>query len=373
MSYRNPDIFKYALVITIFVAVLVIIWRLFKSYKKLGKKQQKDMLGYGAMWMVKDLRGYKLRKIKYYILCACACAGIVLSLVGTAQLMARPSYTEEITTGVRRRDIFLCLDVSYSLYGLNADFVENLETVVKGLDGDRIGISIFNTSTVLYMPMTEDKDFAIEKLEELKEYFEKQKIVEEEYYGHYISDFTDEEYNDYLELSAWLDSFEAGTLLNNSERGSSLIGEGLASCLYNFPSLDDDERTRVIIMVTDNAQNAFSTPTVELAEAAQLCAQNDVTVFGIFPPKEEFDLLSADYDYEQLKGEMEAAVTGTGGGFYVAGSDFDTSHIIASIQEHEAMQVDEITMTREIDMPREPFIICFVGLLLVALAKGGGI
>jgi len=373
LSYRNPNLYTGIVIIGILIIALILIIKFISGQKSLKKNEQKRLLGYGAMWMVRDMKAYKIRRIKYYVLSLVGILGIIISLIGTAQLMARPSYTHEITTGVKKRDIFLCLDVSYSLYGLNYDFVEKLEDVVRGLDGDRIGISIYNTTSVLFMPMTDDKEFAVEKLEELKEYFVNQKIYKETYSNMSIADLSDEEFEEYLELANSLDYFEAGTLVNNTEKGSSLIGEGLATCLYNFPSLDDDERTRVILMVTDNAQNAFTKPSVELKEAAGLCSKNGVTVFGVFPPKEEFDLLSSEYDYETLKQEMKDAVESTGGAFYVVGSDFNTSSVVSNIQKHEAMQVDEISMTKVTDMPFNSFVICFVGLVLVAVAKGGGV
>ena len=90
---------------------------------------------------------------------------------------------KQLVTVPRRRDIFLCMDVSYSIYELNADLVESLEEVVEGLDGDRFGICIYNTSTVLYVPMTDDYDFVISKLEELKEYFVLQKEFMDKYYN----------------------------------------------------------------------------------------------------------------------------------------------------------------------------------------------
>lgn len=373
LTYRHPEYVGYCLGISIVVLVLIIGFRIWKSRKTIGNKEKNKTWGYGAMWMIREMPGYKFRKIKYYVCCVMALVGVIMTIVGSAQLMARPSYTSKITTGVKRRDIFLCLDVSYSLYGLNYDFAENLKSLVQGLDGDRIGITMYNTTSVLYLPMTEDKDFAIERLDEMEQYFINQKKLEEDYADVDYYSMSDEEFDKYLELADSLQLFQAGTLTNSSEKGSSLIGEGLASCLYSFPYLEDDDRTRVIIMVTDNAENALKKPTVELKEAAGLCVKNNVTVFGVFPPEEEFDLLGEDYDYEQLKNEMKSAVESTGGAFYVAGSDFDTSSIVKSIQQHEAMQVDEISMTKVTDVPTTSFVICFIGIVLVAVAKGGGI
>jgi hypothetical protein len=126
-------------------------------------------------------------------------------------------------------------------------------------------------------------------------------------------------------------------------------------------------------MSTDNAENALSHTLVGLSEAAGLCKKNDVTVFGIFPPRSEFDSLGEGYDYDILSSMMRRAADDTGGAFYIAGSDFDTGDIISQIQRHEAMQVDEITMTRVVDEPAWPLMMLFSGILLLAAAKGGGL
>ena len=154
---------------------------------------------------------------------------LILALLCTLVLAARPYRTQTVSSGTKKRDIFLCMDVSYSIYNLNYALVDSLEEVVKGLEGDRVGISIFNTSTVLYVPMTDDYDFVIEKLEELKEYFRLQKIYMDRY-GDAVS-IPDEEWEEYYELWEQLEFYDAGTLINNRIKGSSLIGEGLASCL----------------------------------------------------------------------------------------------------------------------------------------------
>ena len=89
---------------------------------------------------------------------------IFTSIIASLILIARPVKTETVSNGTKKRDIYLNLDVSYSICYLNYDLVDNLEDVVRSLDGDRFGISIYNTSTVLYVPMTDDYDFIIRKL-----------------------------------------------------------------------------------------------------------------------------------------------------------------------------------------------------------------
>ncbi|MBR4207474.1 MAG: hypothetical protein IKQ88_02645 [Lachnospiraceae bacterium] len=379
---RNKTLSVRAAIMFVLAFALLVLWRSFRRRRGLSEKEEEAYKGTSLMWLAKTVPAYKRRLVTYIAIKVLGYAGLFTCLLSSAILLGRPSYTKEVTTGVKRRDIYLCLDVSYSLYALNYDFVDRIEEMVRGLEGDRIGISIFNTSTVQYMPMTDDMEFAVDKLEDLKEYFRLQqeymKIYGDteymdsyEYYD-YLSGMSDKEYKDFQDLQEQLKAFEAGTLVNNMTRGSSLVGEGLASCLYNFPSLNDSERTRVILFVSDNAQNEVMSPAIELNEAAALCKKNAVTVFGIFPPKSALRFLLKGQTFENLSADMRAAVEYTGGGFYIADDDFDTSDILNKIKAHEAMQVDEISMTRTMDKPENAMYFLIAGFLLFAFAKGVG-
>ena len=384
ISLRNPSSAWTTAAVVLIAAVIILVYRIIRMRKNLKDKEKKSFRGYSAMWIAADTASYKRRVVFYILLKIIGIAGLVTSLLSAAYLMGRPSYNKKIDAGVKRRDIYLCLDVSYSLYELNADFVENLEEVVRGLDGDRVGISIFNTSTVGYMPLTTDMEFTIDKLRELKDYF----VLQREFM-HYkddngINEMTDDEYLDFLralpdeeydmfaDMVYTLDLIDNPVTLDNEIRGSSLIGEGLASCLFNFPYLEDSERTRVIIMVSDNAQAELEPPAIELTEAADMCKNNDVAVFGIFPPKEALRDLKPDQNFENLSSDMRQNIRKTGGEFYVVGSDFDTENVIAQIQSHEAMQVDEVSVSRTMDDPRRAIMICIAGLVLFVIAKGAG-
>lgn len=355
------------------VCIIYLLYRIWLLRRTVSDHQKKRYHAYGAMWLVEKIPGYRSRKIMYSILNIAGVISIIVCILSAGVMLGRPGIKEKTSDGVKKRDIYLCMDVSYSLYALNLNFVENLEKVVKKLDGDRIGICIYNTSSIVYMPLTDDTDFAVSKLEELKVYFADQKEYQEKYGDMDIDAMTDADYENFADLSSKLGLFEAGTTLNAEEKGSSLIGEGLASCLYDFPSLDDSERTRVIILVTDNAENSFETPAVDLSEAVSLCAKNKVTVFGIFPPKEMFDVLGDELDYTALQEDMQAAVERTGGSFYVAASDFETGGIIGQIQANEALQVSETAVTKVTDVPQTAFLVCMVSLLVFALIKAGGV
>jgi hypothetical protein len=260
------------------------------------------------------------------------------------------------------------MDVSYSLYDLNYDLVENLEGVVSGLDGDRFGICIYNTSSVLYVPMTDDYDFINSKLEEIKEYFRLQKEYMDKYYNPdtgYLT-YEPDEYDDFTALQEKLEYYDAGTLVNNYMKGSSLIGEGLASCMYSFPRLDDEDRTRIIIMSTDNSQEDIRKPLVELDEAASLCKKNDIKVFGIFPNSDNWSWLNTT-DYESDEVQFKAAVEKTGGKYYKESETLSVDDIVADIEREEALEVEEVTITKVNDHPQIPVIVLMISLSVMLI------
>ncbi len=309
---------------------------------------------------------YKKLNERYNILRAVLIAGIVGSIISTLFLAARPFRTEEVMNGVKKRDIILCMDVSYSLYDLNYEITDYYKEVVAGLKGDRFGVNIFNTSTVTYVPLTDDYDYVITKLDELSEYFTLQKEYMEKYEDNpnfsYMN-LTEEEKEHYDEISYKLQYYNAGTLYNNVTRGSSLIGEGLGTALYTFPYLDDSERTRVIIMSTDNELNATGEEIMNLKSASEACAKHKVTVFGIFPSEEKFyDPMT--YNYSSCLGEFKNAVEKTGGKFYVRTENQSVSEIVKDINKQEAMVVKTVMSSQTVDMPEIPFIILMICLAL---------
>ncbi len=315
---------------------------------------------------VRSLGIYKNKKRFYVIFSYVLELCIVVSLLSSLFLLARPAKKETVSNGAKKRDIFLCMDVSYSIYELNADLVESLEEVVRGLDGDRFGISIFNTTTVLYVPMTDDYDFIISKLEELKEYFILQKEFMDKYYnestGYYDYDYDETEA--FNEMQEKLDYYDSGTLINNYTKGSSLIGEGLASCIYSYPRLEDEDRTRIVIMSTDNAQEARSNPMVELDEATDICKKYDIKVFGLFPMKEKWSAMNTT-DYETEMADFKKCVEKTGGKFYKESETLTVEDIVKDIEKEEALEVEEITTTKIYDQPLVPVIVLISSLVVI--------
>lgn len=361
MHLIHPRVLQIGLIL---LAVLIVVMHVLKVTIK-----YKGGIKAANTHFVKNLDIYKSRKKFFLITSIILEACLIVSLVSSIVLVARPARKETVNNGTKKRDIFLCMDVSYSIYDLNYDLVERLEGVVSGLDGDRFGICIYNTSSVLYVPMTDDYDFVNSKLEELKEYFVLQKEFMDAYYdkntGYITYNKADkEEYEKYLELQEKLDYYDAGTLVKNYIKGSSLIGEGLASCMYSFPRLDEEDRTRIVIMSTDNSQENLARPLVELDEAADICKKNDIKVFGIFPNKDNWSWLNTT-DYAKDEQEFQEAVTKTGGKYYKQSDSLSVDDIVNDIEREEALEVEEVTITKVNDQPKIFMYILFASVVVM--------
>ncbi len=359
----------YLNVVIIGLAVLVAVLMVLFILHKRQKSRYVSGIRAANTARIRNSKLYRSLNLRYVIVSVIMLVGLCGSIVASLFLAARPYRTDDVVSGVKKRDIILCLDVSYSLYDLNCELTDYLKNVVAELEGDRFGINIFNTSSVTYVPLTDDYDYILDRLDALHDYFIMQKEYFEEYYTVYetYDEIPPEKFDRYKELEDKLDYFEAGTLYDNYYRGSSLIGEGLGTALYSFPYLNNSERPRVIIMCTDNELNAFGREVLNLSEASNYCKKNKVTVFGIFPSEDKF-YQPEEYNYASCLNGFKNAVENTGGKFYIRTASQSVAEIVQDIQRQEAMLV-KVVMTRQtIDLPRIPFIIMIICLAIGSVA-----
>ena len=136
-----------------------------------------------------------------------------LSIVGLAAvgLTMRPVTDRQLDRDVRNRDVMLCLDVSTSMNEFDAIVLREFAELAAGLRGERIGLTIFNGSAITVFPLTDDAEFIETTLDEAA-----------------------------TSLAQRKRSFVEGT----EEGGTSLIGDGLASCAMRF---DSDDRGQVAV------------------------------------------------------------------------------------------------------------------------------
>ncbi len=268
------------------------------------------------------LKKYKVlvNLVKLFCLLAILCCSLLLS---------RPSSVRSINNNQYNRDIFLCMDVSSSVDELNRELVESLKNTVNLLKGERFGISIFNTSSVVLVPLTDDYDYVLDVLDKIKRSIDINNTLS----------FENKD-NDYYTLKNYIIS---GTGEGAETQGSSLIGDGLASCVYSFSNLEE-ERSRMIIFSTDN--DLAGDPLVTLKEASNISKSKKIKVFGIGTKEMS----------ETKKQEFKSAVLSTDGKFYEHSIETVTD-IVKDIDKVSKSLLDNDIVVKKIDIPFFPFLL----------------
>lgn len=337
MELRNG----YMIYIGIIVLLLVIFVRRRKKHSYNGGKK---VFG---MSYIENEPYYRKKKLTYQVLCTLLIISCIVSMAACFLLMARPYKKMVNEKEAYSRDIILCLDISYSVDELNLELVENLKTTVNNLKGERFGIVIFNASAVLLSPLTDDYDYVLDTLDQLKQSIHSR-----------ISSDNSNSYDLDEENWIYLNNYIInGTLVGSDERGSSLIGDGLATTVYDFPDLEDKNRTRVVILSSDNELEG--TPIVTLNQAADICKENNVVVYGI----------GTAQMYDDKKAEMKAAVTKTGGTFYLQEESGTVKHIVEEIEKKGKNLVKGGTEIQEVELVEIPVAVLIFSVFFILLLK----
>lgn len=166
---------------------------------------------------IKETEYYKAKVKRYNILSNLIKISSVICIVTASILVARPVTIQTKSEDKYNRDILLGLDISTSECEVNLELIEKFKEIMPSIEGDRIGIVIYNTSPIVYCPLTNDYDY----INECFNIIEKQlKIAIEN--------------NGYPPVTYELDGTEmpmiwyGGVGANSEARGSSLVGDGLA-------------------------------------------------------------------------------------------------------------------------------------------------
>lgn len=228
-------------------------------------------------------------------LTASALVALAVVAVATGGLVAaRPMSVQSIEPETRNRDIVLCLDVSGSMTEVDAEVLDVFQQLLPGFEGERIGLTIFNSSPVQIFPLTDDYDFIEEHLTDMRDSFDFVESVPEHWVG----------------------------TLNGP--GGSLIGDGLAACALGFDRPEDD-RSRSIIFATDNEINGAET--VTLQQGADFARSLGVRLYSIDPIFDPADPTSA---------ALADAARSTGGEAFGLRETTTVGDIVAEVQRQDA-------------------------------------
>lgn len=245
------------------------------------------------------LAAYQALVRRYRVALAVALAAATVLTGASALLVARLSSVDVVEPESAKRDVVLCLDVSGSMTEVDAEIAETFATLSQGLDGERIGLYLFDSSAVQAFPLTDDYDHVQERLSEYAAAF-----------GSFGEDGT---------------TYWTGTDLGE---GASLIGDGLASCVLGFDGGSTSERPRSIVLATDNYVNGDALLT--LREAGDLAVERGVRVYALNPA----DRGGAATD--EVAAELREVVESTDGGYWALDDASAVDGIVAEIDAREA-------------------------------------
>ncbi|KQZ25447.1 hypothetical protein ASD43_04665 [Microbacterium sp. Root553] len=245
----------------------------------------------------------------------------VVAALSAGVIAARPMSSQTIQPVNTSRDIMLCLDVSGSMSEVDVEVLSVFEDLLDDFEGERIGLTIFNSSPVQIFPLTDDYEFIRGHLQSIRESF----------------DYTDQ-----------VPEHWVGTLNGN---GASLIGDGLAACTMAFDH-PDDERSRSIIFATDNEINGASIVTLD--EAAAYADSIGVRVFALNPVAGKDDAVSA---------ELAKAAEATGGAAYGLRDTTTVSDIVTQVQEQEATELKGQAQVVWTDTPNLWIVVLLISML----------
>ena len=134
---------------------------------------------------------------------------LVLALALAIVLVARPSQVDAGDERASSRDIVLCLDVSGSTLPYDREVIDTYLELVKHFEGERIGLSIFNSTSRTVFPLTDDYELVTKQLTSASKALKGVESQDD------IDKMSDAEYQD---IANWLEGTQ------NRKDATSLIG-----------------------------------------------------------------------------------------------------------------------------------------------------
>ncbi|MDU2422289.1 MAG: VWA domain-containing protein [Bifidobacterium scardovii] len=259
-------------------------------------------------------------------------AAVALALV----LVARPSLVDQGEERSSNRDIVLCLDVSGSALPYDREVLDTYLSLVSNFQGERIGLSIFNSTSRTVFPLTDDYALVTDQLTAAAKTLKGVETQDD------IDKMSDAQYQ---RISTWLEGTQ------NRTNATSLIGDGVVSCAAMLPgfaygSANQENATRQraasIVLATDNVVSGD--PTYTLSEALALTEQAGITVDGLFsgPKSSEGEATTTD-----MKDQIESH----GGVFLTQSNGASVNELVREINTQRNAVSQQDSHAAVIDAP----------------------
>lgn len=265
-----------------------------------------------------------------------AVVAMAIALALAVALVARPSQVGAGDERASSRDIVLCLDVSGSTLPYDREVIDTYLELVKHFEGERIGLSIFNSTSRTVFPLTDDYDLVTKQLTAASTALKGVETQDD------IDKMSDA---DYQKIADWLEGTQ------NRKDATSLIGDGVVSCAAMLPGFAygsanetnaSRQRAASIVLATDNVVSGK--PTYSLDEALDLTRQTNITVDGLYSgPKSS--------EGEQTTSDMKTAIESHGGVFLTQSNGRSVEELVRDIQSRRDTESDSKAKASMTDAP----------------------
>lgn len=290
--------------------------------------------------MIRSLSRYRFLLIRLRFALLGMVALVALAVTAASVLLARPIEETERNEHLESRDIVLCLDVSGSVIGYDAQVLETFSELVESFDGERVSLVIWNATSRVVFPLTDDYEMVQEQF-----------TFGAEALATTGNDYETAEPVDYL---AYLD-FTAGTWADVG--GASLVGDGLVTCAQQFDA-EDDDRSRIIIFATDNDPSPKTAQIYQLEEAVDYVADRDIMLHGMF-----IDI--GAWAGPGTADEFEEQISRIGGNVMFADDPEAAGQFTASIEEAQEAEYEAETEVVRSERPGVWPLLAAVGVSLL--------
>lgn len=218
--------------------------------------------------------------VKKYQRILCILAGLVtLALALSVIATARPAQLTTLKTVQRNKDIMLCLDVSGSVLNQDAYLLNNFSNLAKGFNGERLGLSIFNSSGVNVLPLSSNYKLIQDELKRDAKAFQTQ-------------------------TGPLFDALTSSTLVGY-EQGTSILSDGVNLCLDQLDG--NSARSKSIVLATDGEQNGKAI--VDMNQVIQKARNNKVRIYVFDPGVSDQKLADSHKQLSELATSTEGMYT----------------------------------------------------------------
>ena len=256
---------------------------------------------------------------------------LVSSLLSAAAIAGRPVRVTERSDALANRDIVLCLDVSTSMVRIDSSVLTTFSEILEDFDGERVGLVAWNSAAQTIVPLTDDYDLLRDQLQELGDVLDIDP-----------KNVTLKQQRDYEEAF--------GGTQTTGVNGSSLAGDGLASCAQAFDNqvIDPDD------------EQIYPLP-----DAVNLLAERKIRLFSIYGADDDQDFQNLlDKSPEESREELKTLTEGPGKGRFYDVEDSGTGgQIVKELEKTEVSALGGRKQTRRTDVPQRLVITLSLVLL----------